>query len=134
MQKKFNILILSLVALIVIVFIYWWQRGDALLVQLKSDFSDKQNNKLTEINNPDSSIIDESLSNDFDFTGSLEMHICNTQAICYRGNAVFEKGDVLTIVNTEGTEIEIDDSICDSESCLAEDIDGKEWDLVFITE
>jgi len=62
------------------------------------------------------------------------MHICNVQSICHRGNVVFEKGDVLTIVNTEGVEIEIDDSTCDSQSCLVEDIVGKEWDLVFIDE
>ncbi len=124
MQKKFNIIIFSLIGLLVMVFIYWWQRGDALFVQPKSDYAEQKNNQT----------IVESLADDFNFTGLLEMHICNSQAICHRGDVVFTNGDVLTIVNTEGLAIEIADSTCDSQSCFVEDLTSKEWDLVFINE
>jgi len=133
MQKKFNIIIFSLLGLLVIIFIYWWQRGDALFVQPRADYTEQKNNQTIEIDNNDD-IVDESLIDDFNFTGSLEMHICNSQAICHRGDVVFAAGDVITIVNTEGLSVEVADSTCDSRSCFVEDLTGQEWDLVFINE
>jgi len=82
-----------------------------------------------EANNPPA---DSSAS--FDFTGTVEMDTCNTRAICHTGTVVFDNGDVLTITDNAGKVLEIDDSDCNSESCYVQDIDGKDWDLVWIKE
>ena len=132
MQKKFNILILSLFTLLVIVFVYWWQRGDALLVQPLSDSVKQNSNNTIKVENVTNEVIDESLSDDFIFTGTQEMHICNSRAICHRGNVVFEFGDVLTISDDNGNNLGVSDSSCNDKSCYVEDEFGKEWDLVFI--
>lgn len=70
----------------------------------------------------------------FNFNGTEEMHICNTKAVCHRGVAIFEAGEVLAITNSDGDTLDIDDSTCDEESCLVEDTGGKEWDLIWIRE
>ncbi len=71
-------------------------------------------------------------SDEFTKTGTEEMHICNAKAICHRGQVLFADGDVLTIVDAKGSEIEIEDSSCDDQSCFVEDTKGREWDLVWI--
>jgi len=77
---------------------------------------------------------DQPVSGSFNFTGTQEMEICNTRAICHRGNVVFESGDIITITDQDGQELEIADSTCDELSCYIEDINGKEWDLVPATQ
>lgn len=74
--------------------------------------------------------IDPIVNEDFNFTGTQEMEICNTRAICHRGAVVFADGDVLTISDNDGQELEIADSSCDELSCYVEDANGKAWDLV----